>query len=659
MDKSRSEWHDVRLWFTLQRLSAFMNSRGGEDLNRQAADVLMHLTEEAYTTQRRVAEATDYALGGVNRALAELRAGGWLDAEHRPSEAARAVLAERAPRRAIILAAGYGMRMIPINTESPKGLIEVYGEALIERLIRQLHAVDIREIYVVVGFMKEAYEYLTDEFGVELIVNRHYNRCNNLHSLVCAKAFVDNAYIVPCDVWSRDNPFRRHELYSWYMMEREDDPESLARVNRRQEILRCRRGEGQRMVGIGYLHGDDAAELRTQLTALASDPAYDQAFWEEALFDGARMRVEARVVPAVDVVELNTYEQLRELDEDSNTLQTDAIEYVAEVFGVEPSAIQQIELLEKGMTNRSFIFRVDGVPYIMRIPGGGTEKLIDRRQEATVYAAIRARGLSDELIAIHPHNGYKVTRYLEGARPCDPYNPDEVARCMAKLRSFHALALEVEHDFDLFAKIDFYESLWEGAPSAYRDYEQTRRRVLALRPYLEGLETERILTHIDAVPDNFLFYRQDRQDGQDGQGNHDVATALDEGTRDGEAIRLIDWEYAAMQDPHLDIAMFAIYSLYRREHIDALIRAYFEGEPDLALETKIYAYIAVAGLLWSNWCEFKRQHGEDFGEYSLRQYQYAKYYSRLVHRALADQGSPLLDEFRTPEAADAMKEDAR
>ena len=61
--------------------------------------------------------------------------------------------------------------MVPINTEVPKGLLEVNKEPLIERQIRQLHEVGIREIYVVVGFMKERYEYLIDEFGVELVVN--------------------------------------------------------------------------------------------------------------------------------------------------------------------------------------------------------------------------------------------------------------------------------------------------------------------------------------------------------------------------------------------------------------------------------------------------------------------------------------------------------
>lgn len=95
-------------------------------------------------------------------------------------------------------------------------------------------------------------------------------------------------------------------------------------------------------------------------------------------------------------------------------------------------------------------------------------------------------------------------------------------------------------------------------------------------------------------------------------------------------IRLIDWEYAAMQDPHVDIAMFCIYAMYNRTHIDQTIDAYFTEGCAENIRIKIYAYIAICGLLWSNWCEYKRNLGVEFGEYSLRQYRYAKEYYAIV-----------------------------
>lgn len=80
------------------------------------------------------------------------------------------------------------MRMVPINTETPKALLTVDGEVLIERQIRQLQEVGITKIDVVVGFMKERFEYLMDDFGVNLIVNPLYASHNNISSLAVARS---------------------------------------------------------------------------------------------------------------------------------------------------------------------------------------------------------------------------------------------------------------------------------------------------------------------------------------------------------------------------------------------------------------------------------------------------------------------------------------
>lgn len=97
-----------------------------------------------------------------------------------------------------------------------------------------------------------------------------------------------------------------------------------------------------------------------------------------------------------------------------------------------------------------------------------------------------------------------------------------------------------------------------------------------------------------------------------------------------EKLKLIDWEYAAMQDPHLDIAMFCIYSMYDRKQVDHLIDIYFNHECDKQIRIKIYCYISICGLLWSNWCEYKHTLGVEFGEYALAQYAFAKDYYDIV-----------------------------
>lgn len=571
-------------------------------MNRQEQDILNILAGGTFSGQRELAEESGYSLGVVNRCLRSLTETGYVRADGTLTQNGQALLAENRPQRAVILAAGFGMRMVPINTETPKGLLQVHGERLIDRLIRQLHQALIRDIRVVVGFLKEQYEYLIDEFGVELAVNPDYARKNNLHSVDRVRSALSDCYVVPCDLYCTENPFRTHEFYSWYMVSEAPAPDSTVRVNRKQALIPVSEN-GNRMIGICYLTADDGRKVSEKVHALCLDSRMDGAFWEEALYAEGKMLPAARVVPEGQVVEINTYEQLRELDGNSDQLQNDAIGTICRVFDASPRDITHITVLKKGMTNRSFLFTCRGKQYIMRIPGEGTDRLIDRRQEAAVYGAIRDLSLCDDVYYIDPANGYKITAFLENARVCDPENPNDVRRCMAFLRKFHERRLHVGHSFDIFGQIEFYEQLWKGNPSVYADYRRTKEQILSLRPYIEAHAGEKVLTHIDAVPDNFLLT--------------------------GDDIRLIDWEYAGEQDPHVDIAMFAIYALYDRAQIDALIDAYFpEGCPG-ETRLKIYCYVAACGLLWSNWCEYKRQLGVEFGEYSLRQYRYAKDFYRI------------------------------
>ena len=590
-------------------------------MNTYESEIMNILYKEPFINQRILAETTGHSVGSVNKSLRQLAQDGYLDNNMQLTDKARQEILAKAPRNAIILAAGFGMRMVPINTSTPKALLEVNGEILIERTIRQLHEVGITNITVVVGFMKESFEYLIDEFGVDLAVNSEYSRRNNLHSLAYVAGRIDNSYIIPCDIWCAVNPYSRTEPYSWYMVSDRMDEDSTVRVNRKRELVTIPEKEaGNAMIGITYLTGREAAVVRENLRKMDTDEDFDEEFWERALYGGGsaapviqkdRMILQAKIVSGQDYVEINTYEQLRELDSGSNHLQSDAIHTICEALGCSVSDITDISVLKKGMTNRSFLFSVKGVKYIMRIPGEGTDKLINRRQEAEVYRAISGLGLCDDPVYINPDNGYKITSFLENVRVCDPSSEEDLKRCMKKLRGFHEMRISVDHTFDICRQIEFYESLWDGAPSIYRDYLRTKEKVLSLCDYVESLDHDWCLTHIDAVPDNFLFY------GAAGDSSD-------------EQLQLTDWEYAGMQDPHVDIAMFCIYSLYNRQECDRLIDIYFEGRCNRSTRTKIYIYIAMCGLLWSNWCEYKRKLGVEFGEYNLRQYRYAKDFYRAA-----------------------------
>ena len=577
-------------------------------MNKQEADILNAIFVGNIKNQRNLAEITGHSLGVVNRSLKNLISSCYVNDCMKLTEKAKKELKNKSPKNAIILAAGFGMRMVPINTQYPKALIEVDDQPIIERIINQLNSIGVEDIYIVVGYMKEQFEYLIDEYKVKLIVNEKYAEKNNLHSLRLAADYLSNTYIIPCDIWCDKNPFHRYELYSWYMVSDLVTDESNVRVNRKAELVKNNAG-GNQMVGITYLVEEDSRIIKERLIEYDNQKKYENSFWEETLYSGEKMIVQANVVHSDEVVEINTYEQLRELDDESAHLNSDAIAIIANVLRVNEKEITDIQVLKKGMTNRSFSFVCRNKKYIMRIPGEGTDQLINREHEAEVYHTLEGKGICDDPIYINSKNGYKITKYLEGVRTCDCMNQDDLIVCMKKLKEFHDMDLKVNHTFNIFEQIQYYEELWDGTPSIYRDYKKTKDNVLSLKSYIEEHRNRWCLTHIDAVPDNFLFY--------------------------DDGMQLTDWEYSGMQDPHVDIAMFCIYSLYDRRQIDNLIDIYFEGKCGRDTRIKIYCYIAVCGLLWSNWCEYKRKLGVEFGEYSLCQYRYAKEYYKIVKEELS------------------------
>lgn len=147
------------------------------------------------------------------------------------------------------------------------------------------------------------------------------------------------------------------------------DPRSPLRVHRQHELrLAAENEDGNTPVGVCYLTAADAGPLRERLAARCRSPRHDGDFWEAALPVGRRIPVAARVVPAESVAEINTYEQLREIDSDAEHLRTDAIDIICAALHAEPAEITEIRVLKKGMTNRSFLFRCRGGRYIMAHP---------------------------------------------------------------------------------------------------------------------------------------------------------------------------------------------------------------------------------------------------------------------------------------------------
>lgn len=260
-----------------------------------------------------------------------------------------------------------------------------------------------------------------------------------------------------------------------------------------------------------------------------------------------------------------------------------------------------------GMTNDSYLFCCEGIRYILRIPGRGTDQLLNRHQEKEVYDQLIPAGFAQDVLYFDENSGIKVSRFMEGSHVCDPHNSQEVKRCFEALKKLHQQKLSVNHHFDLWQEIEKYEAYRQGKDSIHADYSSLKEVMRKLYLFTQQVRKETCLCHIDAVSDNFLIQ--------------------------GDKVHLIDWEYAAMQDPDIDVVMFLIYSTYDANQIDDYL-SFFLADNDTERRYKCYAYIALTGFLWSSWCEYKMLEGICFGEYLQRQYSYAKEYAEKVSNYL-------------------------
>ena len=131
-------------------------------IQKSQFDILHTLLQagDAPLTQRSIAQKTGISLGKVNQVLAEMSEAGLVDRSIRITDAGRAALEPYRVKNAVIMAAGMSSRSAPLSYEKPKALLNVKGELLIEREIRQLQEAGIRDITLVVGYLKEKMFYL-------------------------------------------------------------------------------------------------------------------------------------------------------------------------------------------------------------------------------------------------------------------------------------------------------------------------------------------------------------------------------------------------------------------------------------------------------------------------------------------------------------------
>lgn len=270
---------------------------------------------------------------------------------------------------AIILAAGFSSRFAPLSYEKPKALIEVKGEVLIERQIRQLKEAGIHDITLVVGYKAEMFGYLREKFGVDLILNDDYSRKNNLSSIYRVKHKLKDTYICSADNYFTRNVFVESTDHAYYSAEYAsgkteewcmgfDEEENITEVNIGGE-------DCWYMIGHAFFTEGFTEEFMKLLEDTYHTPEADKMLWEHMYIGHLdRLRMKIRKYPHDVIKEFDSLSELKEFDEsyqaDSRSL---ILKEISKELDCRESEIEGIQPLNTIGDINGFTFHVGNEKY--------------------------------------------------------------------------------------------------------------------------------------------------------------------------------------------------------------------------------------------------------------------------------------------------------
>lgn len=291
-------------------------------LTRKQFDILERLIDRTEKiSQRELADLTGFSLGTINKILRELAELGFVDNNLITQDGIGEMQHYRV-KKAIVIAAGFGSRMVPITLNTPKPLVRVKGHRIIDSCLEALKDVGIDEVHIVRGYLAEQFDQLLYKFpNIKFIENPMFNEANNLSSIVCAGDLLQNAYVVEADLLLHNKALiKKYQYSSNYLgipVERTDD--WCVYIGSDGYINKMAIGGENcyQMVGISYWTAQDGKKLYHDARKVFSSPGGKERYWDQVPLEYCikDFKVEVRECSFSDIIEIDTFNELKQLDE--------------------------------------------------------------------------------------------------------------------------------------------------------------------------------------------------------------------------------------------------------------------------------------------------------------------------------------------------------
>lgn len=271
---------------------------------------------------------------------------------------------------AIIMAAGLSSRFAPLSYEYPKALVEVKGEVLIERQIRQLQEVGITDITVVVGYKRELFDYLVTKHGVKIVENPEYMERNNHSTLYYVKDRLANTYICSADNYFTENVFEAQVEQPYYaaVFEEGITDEWVFQTNEEGLITDIKVGGADSWIMLGHVFFSKEFSQRFVeiLENIYHLPETAPLFWENIYLNHIdELPLYIRKYPDDVIFEFDSLDELRTFDSSYWTdTRSTILKEITRQLEVEESKVCEIEPRKKNGATIGFDFTIHNQSYV-------------------------------------------------------------------------------------------------------------------------------------------------------------------------------------------------------------------------------------------------------------------------------------------------------
>ena len=268
-----------------------------------------------------------------------------------------------------------------------------------------------------------------------------------------------------------------------------------------------------------------------------------------------------------------------------------------------------------GMTNHSYkITRNDGKEYLVRIPGEGTEEMINRQDEKKSTELACKLGIDTKLLYFDD-KGHKVMDFIPEPQGINEEtlgkegNIDQIANIF---RTLHSCGVDTQVKFEVFEMADLYEKIIRNANvKLYDDYDQVKNTIMNIKQKFDSAKKPvKVPCHNDSLVGNWVMDKNGK-------------------------LYLVDWEYSGMNEAMWDLSCLSIEMAYSESQDDYFLKAYYGRDVSLDEKMRFVASKLYVDLLWTLWGLTRVPYdGEFMQEYADNRYNRLKknleYYNNLA-----------------------------